>query len=922
MKTIIALFVSLLTLVTQANGFYPNGTRMVYAGYSGVPGRDLTNGFTVAGPVYGAQEKFMQQCMEAGYPVIPQLNNNLTFNDKATNKYVVVEQDLRARLIEQIDRYKGYTNIVWWSLTPEELRPWRKDEMKYLDLSVQMIRELDPLKRPIFMYHPNHRGIPELTTFAKSFDVLGKGRYVNSSGKKRSRQWVRQGVEEELEAIRLSGRKNVIALVMPEFCKDPDDPAEDKEIRSWVRHDVYLGLCSGAKGVLLWSLWPRKEVRRTWKTWYDAYAECGRELNGEQQLALPFLFGEVRSDLNIQRTSKHSDELTNGGEVETTTTTDAERVQRKATVPSWTARVLVYNNKRFVFIVNSANEPATFEITGWKTDQRVKDLFTHETLNVLPKTIQIPAYGVIAFLEESQPTTSAAAIIPQPNTIATQPGTFDWANARAIHYLDTPDTKTAALVFAKQLFAVTARQLPVTPFDGQNAKGAIVLTTPKQKLTSESYTLTVSSESITCTASDYAGYYYALQTLLQLLPTSAPYHIPCTDIADVPRFSWRGLMVDESRHFFGVKKIKQTLDMMALHKMNRFHWHLTDTPGWRIEIKKYPKLTSVGAIGNQSEPTAPAEFYTQDEIRDMVAYAAERAIVIVPEIDMPGHADAMNKAYPAFSGGGNQKLPLFTINPGKEETYTYLGDILKEVAELFPGQWIHYGGDEVHFANKQWADLPEVKALMAREKLPDLVAVERYFNRRMAKVIRDLGKVCVGWDEIANSGLPTSGTLIDWWRHDKLPALADALTKGFDVVLCPRHPCYFDFVQHESHKDGRRWNGFNDLKRVYDFGDLDALKVTPDHVKQIQGMQACLWTEVVKTPERFDFMTYPRLSALAEASWTHPAAKNYEDFLTRLPAVMKRYQAAGIHAYDPFANSPEVRFKAKATTEYIDPPSK
>jgi len=204
MKTKLAVLVALLSLHTLADGFYPNGSRMVYAGYSGVPGRDLTNGFTVAGPVYGAQEKFMQLCIDAGYPVIPQLNNNLTFNDKATNKYVVVEQDLRARLTEQIDRYKGYTNIVWWSLTPEELRPWRKDEMKYLDLSVQMIRELDPLKRPIFMYHPNHRGIPELTTFAKSFDVLGKGRYVNSSGKKRSRQWVRQGVEEELEAIRLA----------------------------------------------------------------------------------------------------------------------------------------------------------------------------------------------------------------------------------------------------------------------------------------------------------------------------------------------------------------------------------------------------------------------------------------------------------------------------------------------------------------------------------------------------------------------------------------------------------------------------------------------------------------------------------------------------------------------------------------------
>jgi hypothetical protein len=399
MKTIFVLLLASFTLQTVADGFYPNGTRMVYAGYSGVPARDMTNGFTVAGPVYGAQEKFMQQCMEAGYPVFPQLNTALNFNDKSTNKYVVVESDLRERLTTQIDRCKAYTNIVWWSLTPEELRPWRKDEMNYLSLSVKIIRELDPLKRPIFMYHPNHRGIPELTTFAKSLDVLGKGRYVNSSGKKRSRQWVRQGVEEELEAIRLSGRPNVLPIVMPELCKDPDDPNEDKEIRSWVRHDVYLGLCSGAKGVLLWSLFPRPAVKRTWKTWYDAYAECGRELNGEQQLALPFLFGEVRSDLKIKRTSKHSDELTTGGEVETTTTTDAERMQRKATVASWTTRELVYSGKRFVFIVNSANEPATFEIAGWKSAQRVRDLFSNVALKDVPTAIQVPAYGVVGFVE-------------------------------------------------------------------------------------------------------------------------------------------------------------------------------------------------------------------------------------------------------------------------------------------------------------------------------------------------------------------------------------------------------------------------------------------------------------------------------------------------------------------------------------------
>ncbi|MCB1133721.1 MAG: family 20 glycosylhydrolase, partial [Verrucomicrobiae bacterium] len=340
----------------------------------------------------------------------------------------------------------------------------------------------------------------------------------------------------------------------------------------------------------------------------------------------------------------------------------------------------------------------------------------------------------------------------------------------------------------------------------------------------------------------------------------------------------------------------------------------------------YPELTRTGGRGNESDlrPDAPAQFYTQDQVRDIVAYAKERGIVVIPEIDMPGHADAAVKAYPEHDGGGflqkgrTDKWPRFTFNPAKKETLEFLDHILDEVASLFPDAGvIHFGGDEVHFGWHKWPELPEVQDLMKREDLKELADVETWFNRRMAGKINQLGFKTGGWDEIAARDLPADKTLVWWWRHDKPQVLRQALDAGYPVILCPRRPCYFDFVQHESHQAGRRWGGFNPLKDVYQFPK--GLNLTEADEKQVLGIQACLWTETAVTQARRDFLTWPRLIALAEAAWTPEKRKDFASFETRLKPQLAWLEGHCIGFYDPFAGSPEVSDKG-AKPDYPDKP--
>ena len=495
----------------------------------------------------------------------------------------------------------------------------------------------------------------------------------------------------------------------------------------------------------------------------------------------------------------------------------------------------------------------------------------------------------------------------------------------------------AALLAAGQLPAWA--QLPVIPLPAEvrgaeSDKSRQCLPTPatthvqilpaeQAQLGAEGYRLEVTAEAVHITAATEAGAFYGRQTALQLALAPGG-RVPLLTITDQPRYAWRGYLLDVSRHFAPPAELKALLDEMARYKLNRFHWHLTDDEGWRIEIKKYPLLTSLGGVGDKSNPQAPAQFYTQSDIRDLVAYARARHIVIVPEIDMPGHASGATRAYPAHAGGGSDRLPNFTFNPGKPETLRFLQDILREVKELFPDCGvIHYGGDEVHFGWGKWDTLPEVQALKAQEHLADKQAVEKWFNRTMAAFINTLGCDTGGWDEILDAGTAPAHTVIFWWRHDKPAQLQQALQGGFKVVLCPRHPCYFDFLQSPAHKIGRHWNGINELQRVYGFPETSTLPadlaaraaVSP----QVLGMQACLWTETCASRARREFLTFPRLLALAESAWTPAAQKNYASFAERLKIHLPQLQQRGINCYDPFANSPEV-VDQPANATYIDHP--
>lgn len=417
----------------------------------------------------------------------------------------------------------------------------------------------------------------------------------------------------------------------------------------------------------------------------------------------------------------------------------------------------------------------------------------------------------------------------------------------------------------------------------------------KKGLPAEGYRLDIGLKKIVVSGGSASGVFYGIQTFLQMLENASLYR---GTVTDAPRYAWRGFMLDESRHFSGEERVKKLLDIMAYYKLNKFHWHLTDSQGWRIEIKSYPDLALIGGKGSHSDPDAPASYYTQEQIREIVEYAAARHIEVVPEIDMPGHATAANRAYPQYNGGGSEQFPDFTFNVGKEETYSYLTDILREVAGLFPSMYLHLGGDEVSYGIEAWEKDPDVRSLMEREGLSTVKDAEKYFMLRMADSVAVLGKTLVGWDELVDKSPDTDRSVVMWWRHDKPDYLDRSLAAGYPTVMCPRKPLYFDFVQHDTHEWGRIWDGFCPIEDVYSFPDPWIEQLSQEQKSRIIGIQANLWCELNHTPERVDFMTFPRLCALAEAAWTVPAAKDAGSFADRLEDAYRFLDALGIYYFD------------------------
>jgi hexosaminidase len=466
---------------------------------------------------------------------------------------------------------------------------------------------------------------------------------------------------------------------------------------------------------------------------------------------------------------------------------------------------------------------------------------------------------------------------------------------------------------AGQLRKSTGYQLPVVAqTEALATKRNILLTTQgaKSGLGAEGYELGVSPDGVIIRAPAAAGLFYGVQSLLQLFPPEifAPkpvpmikWTVPGVEIEDQPRFPWRGLLLDVSRHFFNKAEIKQLLDAMALHKLNTFHWHLVDDQGWRIEIRKYPRLTQVGAwrksIGFKLDPKASMAYgadgryggyYTQADVREIVAYAQARHITIVPEIEMPGHASAALAAYPEFSCSGgpystDAGAGVFAgvYCSGKEETFAFLQDVLAEICELFPGKYIHIGGDEVPKQN--WRDCPRCQARMRQEGLKTEPELEAYFVRRIGEFLNARGRTLIGWSETREGGLVRNAVLMDW-----IGGGAEAAGAGHDVVMSPNTHCYFDYYQSRDRAaEPRATAAFLPLEKVYSLEPIPT-DLDPQYEAHILGAQGNIWTEYIPSLKQVEYMAFPRLCALAEVVWSPKPSRDWEDFARRLPTHCRR----------------------------------
>lgn len=508
----------------------------------------------------------------------------------------------------------------------------------------------------------------------------------------------------------------------------------------------------------------------------------------------------------------------------------------------------------------------------------------------------------------------AQSIIPQPVYSKKSTSDFDLKSATQIGYNDK-SLGPLAKYLEGQIY-ITCKVKIKRPA-GMHPGVFLRLKKSTGHIINGSYKLSINGSGVHIESADSEGIFNGIQSLLQLININTK-TISGMEINDAPRYQWRGFMLDESRHFFGKTKVKQLLNMMARYKLNKFHWHLTDSHGWRLQIRKYPKLTTIGGIGNFTDSTAAAQYYTQADIREIVAYAKVRFIEVIPEIDMPGHASAANKAYPQYSGGSVAGYPNFTFDPSKEQTYKYLSTIIKETNSLFPAKMIHLGGDEVFLGIQAWLKKPDITEMMAKHGFKTPTELERYFFRRMGDTVIKLGSKVLCWDEAVETDLPQDKTIVFWWRQNKPQSLKLALSKNYQVVLCPRLPMYFDFVQDSTHISGRKWDStkvvgyqlqgrFNTIHDVYNFPDkyFNGQELNSEN---IIGIQANLWTETVGTQKRLDYLIFPRIAALAEAAWSTAANKNEANLDDKLKAEIKWYKMAGVYYYNPFnpAEHPEV----------------
>ncbi|MFD0748978.1 family 20 glycosylhydrolase [Mucilaginibacter calamicampi] len=501
---------------------------------------------------------------------------------------------------------------------------------------------------------------------------------------------------------------------------------------------------------------------------------------------------------------------------------------------------------------------------------------------------------------KAQDTDPNMGIIPAPVSVKKNAGNFVLSGQTTL-LADSIDNK-AVLFLADYLQNKIALRVQPKQNSGQSNANSLVLTSiGSETLPADGYRLSISPQNITIIGKG-AGLFYGIQTLIQLIPTerAAAINIPCALIEDFSRFKYRGFMLDVSRHFFSVETVKKYIDLMATYKLNNFHWHLSDDQGWRVEIKKYPKLTEIASkraetlIGNyhdrqpqQFDSTPYGGFYTQEEIRDVVRYAAAKYINIIPEIDMPGHSKAALTAYPEFgcnapdtytvSGTWSERHDVFCPT---EATFTFLQDILTELMALFPGKYIHIGGDEV--AKDDWKANTFSQQLIKRLKLKDEKGLQSYFMRRMEEFVNSKGRVVIGWDEILEGGLPPKATIMSW--RGEAGGIA-AAQQNHEVIMAPSNQAlYLDHTQGTNLNTEPVGIGGNaPIQKTYAYNPTPA-QLTPDQQKYIIGVQANLWNEYIATPNKVEYMLLPRFMALSEIAWTPLANKNFTDFMeVRIP---------------------------------------
>ena len=531
------------------------------------------------------------------------------------------------------------------------------------------------------------------------------------------------------------------------------------------------------------------------------------------------------------------------------------------------------------------------------------------------------ALALAASCTSLEPKEYGIDVVPYPNKVSLKAGSYRVAGA-VFHYDRNMDALSVQAVtdFADRLSKVTGKQSIVS--EGQSKTGINFVVDPA--LDPEEYSLVVNRKAVIIKASALNGFIYAIQTVKQMLPEEIfsdsldqdeDWKLKCVVIKDAPRFAYRGMHLDVSRHFWSVDEVKRYLDVMQVHKLNRFHWHLTDDQGWRIEIKKYPRLTEKGAVRKETlvghlqpkdnvfdgTPYGEGLFYTQDQIREVVAYAAARGITVIPEIDLPGHMVAALACYPELgcTSGPYEVWPMWGVAddvlcPGNEKTFEFIENVLSEVADLFPSEYIHIGGDEC--PKVRWEKCPKCQArikalgLEADERHSAEYFLQSYVTERVEAFLATRGKRIIGWDEILEGKLAPDATVMSWRG---ISGGLEAARLGHDAIMTPNSYLYFDYYQSENQDaEPLAIGGYLPVSKVYSYEPFEE-GMTEEEKSHIIGVQANLWTEYITTESQLEYMLLPRLAALSEVQWCQPQNKNWERFEDCVDDVCDIYDQMG-----------------------------